>query len=72
MDQEDVKESDYISEEEEANFVRKLQLGTGRFKGKQFEKRKSYYANEVSSEDEEDSDQELEVLMAKKDRKSVV
>ena len=96
-----VKESSYISDEEEANFVRKLQLGTGRFKGKlpfkcfecgkvghyaakcpyrekrgkgkQFEKRKSFYANEdddeVSSEDEEDSDYDLKVLMAKKQKK---
>ena len=28
------KEPSYISKEEEVNFVRKLQLGTGRFKGK--------------------------------------
>ena len=37
-------------------------------KGKQFEKGKSYYTNEyndeVSNEDEEDSDQDLQVLMA--------
>ena len=33
-EKEDVKEFSYISEEEAANFVRKLQLGTGRFKGK--------------------------------------
>ena len=96
-----VKKSSYISEEEEANFVRRLQPGTGRFKGKlpfkcfecgkvghyaakcpyrekhgkgkQFEKRKSYYAkeddDEVSSEDEEDSDQDLKVLMDKKQKK---
>ena len=29
-----LNESSYISEEEEENFVRRLQLGTGRFKGK--------------------------------------
>ena len=84
--------------------MRKLQLGTGRFKGKlpfkcfgcgrvghyaakcpyeenhgkgkQFEKRKSYYANEdnneMSSEDEEDSNQNMLVLMEKKQKKKVL
>ena len=77
--------------------MRKLQLGTGRFKGKlpfkcfacgkvghyaakcpyeynhgkgkQFEKRKSYYTNEENNEEEEYSDQDLQVLMAKKQKK---
>ena len=66
-EKEDVKESSYISEEEEANFVRRLQPG------KQFEKGKSYYANEdndeLSNEDEEDPDQDLLVLMARNKKK---